>query len=265
MKCCAVLSVSILTLGCYASPAAPKADDVVRIEAPDAVVPADGYSTMEIDIVVPSETSSDVAISVETSSGTLSPGASTSSDAARKITVKNLGTGRLPIFLRVANQPGDLVLVASAGGYTATKMITLPASPITGLVLTSSKSSIPADGESGADIAASLFAKSPEYMVSLGARVRFQVCCPDTSGDLVSCNGSVPLIIPAESQLTAGQVIQLRGVSTRISSSASVAALIPVVVVADADTSTAAPIPCAPAAPGEARATLPLTLRPITP
>jgi hypothetical protein len=265
MRCCALLLGCVLTLGCYQSPAEPEPDDLVRIEGPDAVVPADGYSTMRIEIVVPKETSSDVAISVETSSGTLSPGASPSSDAARRIILKNPGSGRLPVLLRVGNTPGEILLLANAGGYGATKVVTLPASPVAGLSLTASRSSIPADGESGVDIAVSLFAERPESMVSLGARVRLAACCLGTDGAPMSCNGLAPLNVPAQAQLTTGQVIQLRGVSERVLTGASVAASLPVLVVADTDVSTGAPIPCAPAASGAVRGTLSLTLRPIAP
>jgi hypothetical protein len=218
----------LLLCGCYDSRSV-KASDVVQIEAPATAI-ADGQSLVDVTVVVDPRTASDTSIDVEVSQGVIALAADADSADARKLSLKNLGGGRLPLKVRPGTAPGDLLITVSVAGQVATQIVELRRSRAAELSVEADKRSITADGETGLSITVQLAAASPETagaggapaeevvpLVSLGEVVRFSVCCVDAAGDLSTCSKAPPLQVPARSELKEGQSLTIRAVADRIS------------------------------------------------
>jgi hypothetical protein len=254
--------------GCYQTPASDgiSGDKIVTIQVPESdTIQADGATIIDLALVVAPGTALSTPISVEVSSGALSASADPTSTDARKLTLKNLGTGTLPFKMRVGNVPGNVLLTANVGGYLATQVIHLAASPVKTLSLEASRLSLPADGQTGVDLTARLFADTGSHQVSLGARIRFDVCCLDAAGYGVACGLADPLVVPSIGQLASGQAISVRGVTNRILSGTDVSPSIPIILVAQLDDANAPSLHCATPDPEVPRAELTLVLQPVTP
>jgi len=258
----------LATSGCYQTPQsdAISGDDIVTIQVPDSnTLPADGATIIDLALVVAPETAASTPISVEVSSGTLSAGADPTSTDARKLTLRNLGTGTLPFKMRVGNIAGDTLVTANVGGYVATRVIHLAVSPVKTLSLEASRLSLPADGQTGVDITARLLADNGSHQVSMGARIRFGVCCVDSAGGRALCAQGAPLVVPSIGQLVTGQTIQVRGVTDRLLSATAVSPSVPIVLVAQADDPSTTSVSCGSPTPDIPRAELSLVLQRVTP
>jgi hypothetical protein len=255
----------VLLAGCYQAPGPLGGDAIITVTG-DGQGVADGQSLLDLAVVVAAATAPDQAITVRASSGVLDPGADPTSADARTITLKNVGTGRLPFVLRAGNLPGQTVVIATVDGFAATKTIALAPSPIDSIALATDRRAVTADGKSAADVTVQLFAAAPPALVSVGARVALGICCPGTGGALAACPDAPPLLVPAEAQLATGQSLDVHAVSDRIDAGSGVPVSIPVVFTATAVTAGApAPDPCAAQAAGAVRATLPLSVVPVAP
>lgn len=253
---------------CYQAPdpAGFPGEKIAAWSVVDALpIPADGQGLVHLVLAIDPDTSRDTAISIETSAGALSLSADPTTAEARKIAVKNLDQGQIPVTLRVGLTPGITLVTADVGGYRAEASLTLSASPPARVVLGSTKTSLVADGESKFDVTTQFLAADPPAKVSLGARVRFAVCCPDGGGDPSPCAGADPLVIPAEAQLDAGQSLSVAAVTERIVADAEKTAPIPAVIVAEVVADDLGGSLCDPPREGAVRDTLSLEVRPIEP
>jgi len=275
MKHFASLAIAVVALlsACYVAPESTgfPGDKIAKLEVVDPQpIPADGQFPIHVILHIDPNTATDTVITVETSTGTLSVSADPTTAEARKIIPKSLGTGLIDLKLRVSNAPGPAIITATVGGYITQTEIKLSASLPEKVVLSSTKKSLPADGESKFDITAQLLAKSVDgaaNKVSLGVRVRFAVCCADASNDPVPCSSADPLTIPVEAQLDSGQAIAVQAITDRILVATGGPESIPAWIVARAvlDENSAVGALCEPPFAGEGRATLALAVRPIKP
>jgi len=111
----------LLLCGCYDSRSI-EASDLVQIEAPATAI-ADGQSLVDVTVVVNPKTARDTSIDVEVSQGVIALAADPDSADARKLSLKNLGGGRLPLKVRPSTAPGDLLITANVGGQVATQIV----------------------------------------------------------------------------------------------------------------------------------------------
>lgn len=255
---------------CYVAPdpGGFPGDEIARFEVTDTLpVPADGQERVHLKLLVDPNTAQDTVITVETSSGVLSMSADPTAAEARKITPKNLGSGVIDLTLRVGVTPGATLVTANVGGYLAQVELELSPSPPAKVVLSSTKKSLPADGESKFDVTAQLLSAGAPAQVSLGARVRFAVCCPGTEGgNPVPCASADPLDVPAEAQLESGQSIGIVAATERILVTTGGPTAIPALIVADAAGDEEEPAAlCAPPGEGAVRDTLSVMVLPIKP
>jgi len=225
-------------------------------------IPADGAGIVHLVLRVDPDTSPDIPITVQTSSGVLTVGADAGTPEARTVSVKSLGTGDIPLQLRVGITPGTTLVTANVGGYLAQAEVALSASPPARIVLSSTKTSLDADGESKFDVTVQLLAKA---QVSLGSRVQFAVCCPDADGLPAPCSGADPLAIAAEAELDSGQSLVIPAVTERVLVGSETPSTIPAIVVAQAVLGDIAPTLCSPAPAGAVRDQLALAVLPIRP
>lgn len=203
--------------GCYEAPGALPDGEALQLAVSPASATADGRETVEVAVTVKPETPASSVITLETSSGVLNPDADPESAEARKLDVKNPGTGIIRRTLRVGTTPGPVFITARAGDFQETREIELEASLPDRVVLTATPGKVTADGTTAIDVRAALYTEEIGGRVSQGARVLLGACCAamDT-GMPAECDTSGVLTLPALKELTQGQEIAVQATPLRI-------------------------------------------------
>lgn len=200
------LGVAALALwGCYDGQANPDAAATLSVSTSTGALVADGTTTVPITIAVEADTPASTVIDVAVSSGTIDFGADAKDAAARRLQVKNDGTGALTIPWRLGTQAGPAVIQVVAAGVSRWAQVTLAPSQPDEISFSVDRTSISADGSVPIQATVSLRISGAKGLVSDNTLVRFVVCCAASAGDPIPCASAPPFLVAPEATTAPGE------------------------------------------------------------
>ncbi len=199
---------------CYELPGIDAAE-VVSVTTSVEVAPADGVTTVDVQVTLSADADVSKAITITTSDGVVNFAAT--GDAVRTTTVKlpretstdSDDTKTVTVPLRVSRPPGSVRVTASIGDVTARATLVLQPIGPAAMFSESSVTALKDDGTSKADVSVFLFG-APPASVSFGTQLVSRVCCTDAADNRpVTCSAPPALRVTSVAELTTGNKVTL--------------------------------------------------------